>query len=93
MFAANTSYPSLASDLGGAATELVGVESGFDESLGGAALGIPGHVGEDLRRDDGVTGHEVGVGDLVGQTQHANTDTCHSRKNVKLFFISSTYRF
>merc|ERR1719295_423511 len=71
-------------DLGGAATEFVGVESDLDESLGGAALGIAGHVGEDLGRDDGVTGHEVGVGDLVGQTQHANTDALEHAVAVKL---------
>ena len=60
--------------LGATATESVGVHAGHDESLLGALLGVSGQVGEDLGSDDGITRHEVGVGNLVGQTQHANTD-------------------
>merc|ERR1719428_1289820 len=71
-------------DLGGTATERVGVHAGGDESLLGALSGVSGQVGEDLGSDDGVTRHEVGVGDLVGQTQHANTDAFEHAVAVEL---------
>merc|ERR1719295_2143716 len=71
-------------DLGLAATEGVGVHAGSDEGLGGALSGIVGQIGEDLGRDDRVTGHEVGVGDLVGQTQHTDADTLQHAVAVKL---------
>ena len=61
--------------LGVSASEVVDVEARLGQGLGGAAFGIRGHVSEDLGRDDGVTSHEVGVGHLVRQTQHANTNT------------------
>ena len=62
--------------LGVSGSEVIGVHADGGESLVGAALGVAGHVRENLGRDDGITGHEVSVGHLVGQTQHANTDTC-----------------
>merc|ERR1719347_1089834 len=71
-------------DLGGTATEGVGVHAGGDESLLGALSGVSGQVGEDLGSDDGVTRHEVGVGDLVGQTQHTNTDALEHAVAVEL---------
>ena len=64
------------SHLGVAGSKVIGVETSVRQSLVGTALGIALHIGEDLGRDDGITGHEVGVGHLVGQTQHANTDSC-----------------
>merc|ERR1719447_1452014 len=71
-------------DLGLSATERVSVHASGDEGLEGALLGVVGQVGEDLGSDDGVTRHEVSVGDLVGQTQHANTDTLQHAVAVKL---------
>merc|ERR1712198_86365 len=71
-------------DLGPAATEGVRVHAGVDEGLLGALLRIPGQIGEDLGGDDGVAGHEVGVGDLVGQTQHADADTLQHAVAVEL---------
>merc|ERR1719347_356532 len=71
-------------DLGGTATEGVGVHAGGDESLLGAVSGVSGQIGEDLGSDDGVTRHEVGVGDLVGQTQHTNTDALEHAVAVEL---------
>merc|ERR1719462_241857 len=71
-------------DLGLAATEGVGVHTGVDEGLLGALTRVTGQVGEDLGGDDGVTGHEVGVGHLVRQTQHTNTDTLEHTVAVKL---------
>jgi len=71
-------------DLGPAATEGVRVHAGVDEGLLGALLGVTGHVGEDLGGDNGVTGHEVGVGHLVGQTQHTDADTLEHAVAVKL---------
>merc|ERR1712042_155136 len=71
-------------DLGLSATERVGVHASGDEGLEGALLGVVGQVGEDLGSDNGVTRHEVSVGDLVGQTQHANTDTLQHAVAVKL---------
>merc|ERR1712198_757420 len=71
-------------DLGPAATEGVRVHAGVDEGLLGALLRIPGQIGEDLGGDDGVAGHEVGVGDLVGQAQHANTNTLQHAVAIKL---------
>merc|ERR1719391_960587 len=71
-------------DLGLAATEGVGVHAGGDEGLLGALTRVSGQIGEDLRSDDGVTGHEVGVGHLVRQTQHTDTDTLQHAVAVKL---------
>merc|ERR1719244_1245914 len=71
-------------DLGLAATEGVGVHAGSNESLGGALTRVTGQIGEDLGGDDGVTGHEISVGDLVGQTQHTNTDAFEHTVAVKL---------
>merc|ERR1719300_1409422 len=71
-------------DLGLAATEGVGVHAGGDEGLLGALTRVSGQIGEDLRGDDGVTGHEVGVGHLVRQTQHTDTDTLQHAVAVKL---------
>merc|ERR1711970_1189681 len=71
-------------DLGLSATEGVGVHAGGNESLGGALTRVTGQIGEDLGGDDGVTGHEIRVGDLVGQTQHANTDALQHAVAVKL---------
>merc|ERR1712198_815582 len=71
-------------DLGPAATEGVRVHAGVDEGLLGALLRIPGQIGEDLGGDDGVAGHKVGVGDLVGQTQHTDADTLQHAVAVKL---------
>merc|ERR1719427_2229852 len=71
-------------DLSLAATEGVGVHAGGNESLGSALTWVTGHVGEDLGGDDGVTGHEIRVGDLVGQTQHANTDALQHAVAVEL---------
>merc|ERR1712198_186041 len=71
-------------DLGPAATEGVRVHAGVDEGLLGALLRIPGQIGEDLGGDDGVAGHEVGVGHLVGQTQHTDADTLQHAVAVEL---------
>ena len=62
--------------LGVASSKVIGVETGVRQSLVGTALGIALHIGENLGRNNRITGHEVSVGHLVGQTQHANTDTC-----------------
>ena len=56
-------------------SEVVGIQTGLDEGLLGTGFGIAAQIGEDFGGDDGITRHEVGVGHLVGQTQHANTDT------------------
>merc|ERR1719295_75538 len=74
----------LQEDLGLAATERVGVHTGGDQGLLGALLGISGHIGEDLGSDDGVTRHEVSVGNLVGQTQHTDADALQHAVAVKL---------
>merc|ERR1712042_58272 len=71
-------------DLGLSATEGVGVHASDDQSLVGALLRVSGHIGEDLGGDDGVTDHEVSVGNLVGQTQHTDTDTLEHTVAVKL---------
>merc|ERR1711962_1546979 len=71
-------------DLGGTATERVGVHAGLDEGLLGARFGVSGHIGEDLGSDDGITRHEIAVGNLVRQAQHANTDALKHTVAVKL---------
>lgn len=54
------------------------------ERLLSALLGVTGHFGEDLGGDDRVTRHEVGVGHLVGQTQHADADAFQHSVAVQL---------
>merc|ERR1712002_669543 len=71
-------------DLGVSGSEVIGVHANGGQSLVGAAFGVSGHLGEDFGRDDGITSHEIGVWHLVGQTQHANTDTFQHSVAVKL---------
>merc|ERR1719427_440197 len=71
-------------DLGVSASEFIGVQADLDEGLGSASLGVGRRVGERLGGDDRVSGHEVGVGNLVRQTQHANTDALQHAVAVKL---------
>merc|ERR1719334_458370 len=71
-------------DLGVSGSEVIGVHADGGQGLVGAALGVSRHLGEDLGGDDGITSHEIGVGHLVGQTQHANTDTFQYSVAVKL---------
>merc|ERR1712168_766295 len=71
-------------DLGVSGSEVIGVHADGGQSLVSAALGVSRHLGEDLGGDDGITSHEIGVGHLVGQTQHTNTDTFQHSVAVKL---------
>merc|ERR1719193_200291 len=71
-------------DLGPATTEGVGVHACVDQGLLGALLSISGQVGEDLGGDDGVTSHEVSVGNLVRQAQHTDTDTLKHAVAIEL---------
>merc|ERR1719376_1067090 len=48
------------------------------------SLGSPAMSEKILGGDNGVTGHEVGVGPLVGQTQHTDADTLEHAVAVKL---------